>query len=111
MVVCLPVTAEGLIDPRWGKAQRVVVASVGGDGVGAWQEYEVGWDVLHDAGTEGSHHARIARFVLDHGVEAVVAGHMGPPMVNMLQRMGVKVTLEAAGSARAAATLAVGRAG
>ena len=102
MVVCVPVTAEGLIDPRWGRADRVAIAEVTADGIGTWQEHEVGWDALHDAGTEGSHHARVARFVKEHHVDAVLANHMGPPMVHMLERMGVKVWLGAMGNAREA---------
>jgi predicted Fe-Mo cluster-binding NifX family protein len=108
MVVCLPVMADGSIDPRWGRAQRIAVAQLTAEGIGNWTEFEVGWDTHHDDGTEGAHHARIARFLQDHSVEAVVAGHMGPPMVHMLDRMGVKVILEAAGSARLAAMKAAG---
>jgi predicted Fe-Mo cluster-binding NifX family protein len=103
MVICVPVTEEGLVDPRWGRADRVAIAEVAGDGIGAWQEYDVGWNALHDAGTEGSHHARVARFLQDHHVEAVVANHMGTPMVHMLEKMGVKVWLGARGNARNAA--------
>jgi predicted Fe-Mo cluster-binding NifX family protein len=107
MVVCVPVTTEGLIDPRWGRAGRVAVTEVTSDRIGAWQEYDVGWNALHDAGTEGSHHARVARFLLEHHVEAVVANHMGPPMVHMLERMGVRVCLGAMGDAREAAVAAI----
>ncbi len=102
MLVCVPVTAEGLIDPRWGRADRVAITEVTEDGIGTWREYEVGWNALHDAGTEGSHHARVARFVKEHHVDAVLANHMGPPMVHMLERMGVKVLLGAMGDAREA---------
>src|SRR5665648_1289190 len=42
-----------------------------------WQEFDVGWDDLHDEGTEGAHHARVARFLIDHHVDVVVAEHMG----------------------------------
>ena len=73
MLVCVPVTAEGLIDPRWGRADRVAITEVTEDGIGTWREYEVGWNALHDAGTEGSHHARVARFLKEHHVEAVLA--------------------------------------
>lgn len=103
MVVCVPVTTEGRIDPRWGRADRVAITEVTGDGIEAWREYQVGWNALHDAGTEGSHHARVARFLKEHRVEAVMANHMGPPMVHMLERMGVKVLLGAMGDAREAA--------
>ncbi len=106
MVVCVPVTTEGLVDPRWGRAGRVAISEVTGDGIGSWHEYDVGWDALHDAGTEGSHHARVARFLQDHHVEAVVANHMGMPMVHMLEKMGVKVWLGATGGARDAVVTA-----
>ncbi len=107
MVVCVPVTADGLIDPRWGRADRVAIAEVTGGGIANWQESDVGWSTLHDAGTEGSHHARVARFLQDHHVEAVVANHMGMPMVHMLERMGLKLRLGAMGDAREAAIAAI----
>jgi predicted Fe-Mo cluster-binding NifX family protein len=102
MVVCVPVTTDGLIDPAWGRADRVAITEVTGDGIGAWQEYDVGWHTLHDEGSEGSHHARVARFLKEHHVEAIVANHMGMPMVHMLERMGVKICLGAKGNAREA---------
>ena len=101
--MCIPVAGDGSIDPRWGRAARVAVATLAGGGVDRWEEFEVGWDRLHDSGGEGEHHARIARFLREHGVERVVAGHMGPPMQHMLGRMGVEVVLGASGPAREAA--------
>ena len=86
--VCVPVAVDGLLDPRWGRADRVAVATVSQKGIDDWKEFDVGWGNLHDAGTEGSHHARVARFLLDHGVEAVVAHHMGAGMTHMLEQMG-----------------------
>jgi predicted Fe-Mo cluster-binding NifX family protein len=108
MIVCLPVTVEGQIDPRWGRANRVAVADVRDGAVLDWREDEVQWGELHDAGTEGSHHARVARFLLDHHVETVAADHMGQDMHRMLQKMGLAVRLGAAGDARAAAIAAAG---
>lgn len=107
MVVCVPVTTEGLIDPRWGRAERVAITQTTGDAIVAWQEHDVGWNALHDAGGEGSHHARVARFLQEHHVEAIVANHMGMPMVHMLERMGVSVWLGAIGDARAAVVKAI----
>jgi hypothetical protein len=60
MIVCVPVTVDGLVAPRWGRARRVAVAVVDGDRIIDWREAEVAWDVLHDEGTEGAHHARVA---------------------------------------------------
>ena len=105
MRVCVPVTTDGRIDPSWGRADRVAITEVTGEGIGTWQEYEVGWNAAHDAGTEGSHHARVARFLKENHVDVVLANHMGPPMVHMLGRMGVKVWLGAIGNARDAAIL------
>jgi predicted Fe-Mo cluster-binding NifX family protein len=102
MIVCVPVMADGLVDPRWGRADRVALATVSDAAIDSWEESDVGWDALHDSGPEGAHHARIARFLRGHEVEVVVAGHMGRPMENMLRKMGIEVQLGAAGNAREA---------
>jgi len=108
-IVCVPVRTDGQLDPRWGRAARVAVVRVEAGAISGWEEFEVGWDALHDVGTEGGHHARIARFLLEHGIQAVVAGHMGPPMQQMLERMQLGVHLDASGDAREAVLRAVGR--
>lgn len=102
MIVCIPVTREGAVDPRWGRADRVAVARVSAGTIDTWQEFDVGWDLQHDSGTEPSHHARVAHFLKDHAVEVVAANHMGPPMEHMLGKMGIRVHLGVAGNARAA---------
>jgi predicted Fe-Mo cluster-binding NifX family protein len=90
MIIAVPVTPDGQVDPRWGRAARVAVARVDEGRIVAWDE--------------GGHHARVARFVVDQGITTVVANHMGPPMVQMLGRMGIEVRLGAAGSARLVVT-------
>jgi predicted Fe-Mo cluster-binding NifX family protein len=102
MRVCIPVSPNGQVDPRWGRAQRVAVADVNGDTIAGWEEFDVGWDGSHDAGGEGQHHARVARFLQEHRVERVVADHMGPGMAQMLEKMGIAVRLGAGGDARSA---------
>ena len=102
MRVCVPVTVDGQVGPRWGRADRVAVAEVVAGQINSWQEIDVGWDASHDAGTEGSHHARVVTFLRENHVQAVVAGHMGMPMQNTLAKMGLRVILSAAGDARAA---------
>ena len=102
MIVCVPVTVSGEVDPRWGRAARVAVARVEHGRITDWQEHAVAWDALHDVGTEGGHHARVATFLRDQGVEVVVAGHMGPPMVEMLGKMRILARLGAQGDARVA---------
>jgi len=108
MIMCAPVTKEGMIDPRWGRADWVAVADVVGGGIVSWQEVEVSWSRLHDEGAPGSHHARVVTFLREHQVEAVVANHIGPGMVRMLDTMGLPVFLGAAGDARAAVQAASG---
>lgn len=101
MIVCIPVAGDGSTAATWGRARRVAVATAAADGdIGGWQEFDVGWDTLHDEGTEGAHHARVARFLIDHRIEAVVAEHMGPGMTRMLTTMGIQVVLAAHGDAR-----------
>ena len=102
MIVCVPVTPDGDVDPRWGRAARVAIATVDAGRITAWDEHAVAWDVLHDVGTAGGHHARVAAFLKDHGVEVVVAGHMGPRMAQMLAKMRILARTGAQGDARAA---------
>ncbi len=108
-IVCVPVATDGSIDPRWGRADRVAIAEVGDRGIEKWQEHEVGWGRLHDAGPEGQHHARVATFLREEKVRAVVAHHMGGGMEQMLTRMGIDMHLGASGNAKDAVTRALGR--
>jgi predicted Fe-Mo cluster-binding NifX family protein len=100
MVVCVPVTHDGQVDPRWGRASRVAVAEVTAGAITAWQEIDVGWDDLHDAAPHGGHHGRVAGFLHDHRVTVVVAHHMGEPMKRMLDQLSIEVRLESIGDAR-----------
>lgn len=115
-ILAIPVTGEGRVDPRWGRAHRVAVVRVAlprGSGPGRieqWRDLEVGWDVAHDAGTHGSHHARVARFLLDNHVSAILVNHVGPPMARMLTTMGIQMVGVAGGDARAAVERAIGAA-
>lgn len=102
MIVCVPLDSTGTVDPRWGRAARVALATVERDAINDWREVAVAWDSLHDAGTEGAHHARVARFLRDEGVDVVLAHHMGAGMSRMLATMGITVQLNVAGDARLA---------
>jgi predicted Fe-Mo cluster-binding NifX family protein len=106
MVICVPVTPDGMVDGSFGRAARIAVFRVEDGTIVSAEEHAVGWDVLHDEGPHGSHHGRIVRFLMDHGVEAVVADFVGPPMVNTMGKMGIRVWLGASGDARAAAIAA-----
>ncbi|NHI19378.1 hypothetical protein H9L10_12805 [Phycicoccus endophyticus] len=109
VLVCLPVGPGRTVGHSWGKAERVALASVRDGAVLTWDERDVGWDRSHDAGTHGSHHARIVRFLREHAVEAVAASHMGPPMEHTLERLGVAVLLGVDGDGEAAAVSAAAR--
>lgn len=100
MHIAVPVTTDGAVDHSWGRAPRVAVADVQDGAVVGWQEFDVEWDRLHDVGTEGGHHARVARFLQENGVTRVAVDHMGPGMTEMLRRMGIFVVLGASGDAR-----------
>jgi len=104
--VCVPVTADGQVDPRWGRADRVAVVEVADGEIRDWQEFTVGWGTLHDQRPEGAHHARVARFLRDNGVQAIAAGHVGPGMRRMLGSMAIRVVTGLGGDARSAACAA-----
>lgn len=108
MIVCVPVDGVGAMDPRWGRAPRVALATVEDGSITDWQEVAVAWDSLHDAGSEAAHHARVARFLRERHVDVVVAHHMGGGMSRMLETMNVTVRLGAAGDARRAVQSAIG---
>jgi hypothetical protein len=38
MILCVPVTSTGEVDPRWGRAGRVAVAEVVGGALRTWDE-------------------------------------------------------------------------
>ncbi len=107
MILCIPVTSDGLTAPGWGRSHRVAVANTSDGAITDWQEINVGWDVLHDEGTEGAHHARVARFLIDHHIDVVVAEHMGSGMTRMLTTMGIRTSLGAHGDAKAAVLTAL----
>jgi predicted Fe-Mo cluster-binding NifX family protein len=102
MIVCVPVTSDGQVDHRWGRAEWIAVANIVNGEVESWQEIEVSWDRLHDEGTSAQHHARVARFLRQNHVEGVVAHHVGDGMVRMLDTMKLPLFLEATGDARIA---------
>jgi predicted Fe-Mo cluster-binding NifX family protein len=101
------VTADGQVDPRWGRADRVAIADVTGGQIRGWQEFAVAWGILHDQGTEGAHHARIARFLRDNQVQAIAAHHVGPGMERMLGSMDIRLVTGVSGDARKAALTAL----
>lgn len=104
MIIAMPVTADEQVGGGWGRAHEVAVATVEESGtVSGWEVFPVQWDVWHDQGGEGQHHARIAQFLMDHQVQAVLTGHMGPGMAHMLDKMHIRVLQNVSGAARDAA--------
>ena len=102
MILCVPVTDEGDVDPRWGRARRIAVARVVDGEVDDWREIDVSWDRLHDEGTPARHHARVARFLKENAVDRVVAHHVGDGMLRMVGAMRLSLVLDATGDARTA---------
>ena len=107
MILMTPVTEDGRTDARFGRAHFVAVAEVNNGVLGRWDVHEVDWDGLHDAGTHGSHHARVISFLREQGVEAVVAPHMGEGMARMLDSAGLPVLPASPGDAKASVLAAV----
>jgi len=104
MNICVPITPDGNVAERWGRADRVAVAEVSDGVIRAWHEVDVDWGTEHDAATEGAHHARIARFLRDNTIQAVAVQHVGPGMQRMLDTMGIRVSARHSGAARDAVT-------
>jgi len=102
--ITLAINLDGdQVGAGWGRARRVAIAVIANARIVSWEEHDVRWDLSHDAQQEGRHHADIVTFLRDHGVQVVVTGHMGPPMANTLQRLGVIPLINASGDARSAA--------
>jgi len=119
MIIAVNVAGD-LVGTGLGRAHTMAVAEVAADDIVSWEEFEVRWDLSHDGlsggiptgqvpPSHGSHHARIVSFLRQHQVEAVVTGHVGPPMAHTLDLMGIAVLTGAAGEARAAAIQAAAR--
>ena len=89
MRVTIPVTADGGIEVRFGRAPLMAVATVSDGEITDWTVEAVQWDVLHDEGAHGTHHARIVRFMRDNQIERVGFAHMGPPMIQTLFKLGL----------------------
>ncbi|MHA6512942.1 NifB/NifX family molybdenum-iron cluster-binding protein [Tessaracoccus sp. Z1128] len=100
MIASTPVNDEGQSGHAWGRARWVGVADVRDAVIVAWSVHEVRWDESHDAGTHGSHHARVVTFLREQGVEAVVVDHMGEGMARMMRTMGIHVLPASPGDAQ-----------
>ena len=108
MIIAAAVEPDGSVGHSWGKAKSVVVATVEAGRVEDWRPYEVAWDLLHDEGAPGAHHARVVTFLRTHGVQMVLVDHVGDGMRRMLTTMGVDLRERIHGDARAAMRAAAG---
>lgn len=108
MIVCTTLGPDGVVGGGLGRASHVALASVDDGQVTSWDEIEVGWDRLHGEGSEGSHHARIVKFLREHDVNVVVAKGIGEGMQRVLGSMGIQMALGLQGDARQAVTQAAG---
>ncbi|MCL2735307.1 MAG: NifB/NifX family molybdenum-iron cluster-binding protein [Propionibacteriaceae bacterium] len=125
MIIAVNIVGN-LVGGGLGRAHSIAVASIDDATISSWEEFEVRWDLSHDMPADpvvaisekgdapagcghGSHHARIVRFMKEHQVEAVVTGHIGPPMAHTLDLMGITVVTQATGGARQAAMDAAAR--
>ena len=102
----MTLSPQGTVTGGLGRAQLVAVAHVRDGVVEQWAEHHVGWGDLHGTGPEGTHHARIVRFVREHGVECVVTSGLGEGMRTTMAKLGVTVRTDLTGDARDAALVA-----
>jgi predicted Fe-Mo cluster-binding NifX family protein len=110
VIVAVTVTPEGRVGGGLGRAQTVALADVREATVAHWTEVPVGWGDLHGSGPEGTHHARIVRFLVENEVAVVVTSGLGEGMRRTLDKLRVAVRTDLAGDARAAALAAVAEA-
>lgn len=113
MIVATPVDQFGNTMHSWGRAHWIATGDVRDSDAGEpqvfdWQVHEVAWDQGHDAGTHGSHHATIVRFLRDQGIQAIVVDHVGEGMQRMLTSMGIPMLPASPGDARASVAAAAG---
>ena len=106
MIVGVTTTPQGTVGGGLGRAQTMAVADVRDGVIASWAEVHVGWGDLHGTGPEGTHHARIVRFVREHALERVVTSGLGDSMRTTMGKLGVVVRTDLRGDARDAAVTA-----
>ena len=89
--VCVPITADGQVDPRWGTSQPRRGRRRGRlrDPRLAGVHRQLGNAAR--SGTEGAHHARVAQFLRDNQVQVIAVHHVGPGMQRMLSSMAIRL--------------------
>jgi predicted Fe-Mo cluster-binding NifX family protein len=107
MRLATPVDATGHSGHAWGKAHWVAVADVADGTISDWQVHEVAWDVSHDSGTHGSHHALVVTFLREQRIDAIVVDHVGEGMRRMLATMNIPMLPASPGDAKESVLAAV----
>lgn len=102
MTIAIPVTADGAVFSRLGKAPIIATCDMRDGEISGWTEHAVGWDQTYGVDVMGAHHARVMRFVQDHEVTTVVAADVCDNMRRSLAAKGVTVHSDQSGDARAA---------
>jgi predicted Fe-Mo cluster-binding NifX family protein len=100
MIAAVSITPDGQVAPGWGRARRIVTATVRDGVIADWQELDVAWDVLHDEGTEGAHHARVVRFLRENHVDTVITGRLGAGMARTIEAMNIRLLQGQVGDVR-----------
>lgn len=100
--LCAPLAEDGTINGRWCQSNRVAVADVREARITAWQEFDVGWERLHDEGPHEAHHDRMAAFLRDRGVNVIVVDHIGTCLRATLLKLDIAVHPGARGPADSA---------
>lgn len=107
MKIATPVDTAGHFAHAWGHAHWIAVADVTEGAITDWEVHEVDWDDLHDAGTHGSHHARIVTFLKEQQIQAIVVDHVGEGMRRILATMSIPMLPATPGDAKESVLSAV----
>ena len=70
--VVVPITDEGMVDGRWGRAERVAVAEVNNGTINNWCEFDVAWEPIAVVFTN-SEAANSEHLVTDAQIEEAVS--------------------------------------
>jgi len=90
MKIAMPYN-QGRVNEHFGTSHEFVVFDIENGKINGKQ-------IISSAGRQHNHGGLADLFTLE-GVEVVIAGGMGPPMVNALQSVGLKVITGASGDA------------
>jgi predicted Fe-Mo cluster-binding NifX family protein len=100
MKVAIPTRGQDLsseVEPRFGRCPRFLIVD------SRTLEFETVENTAASMGGGAGMHA--AQLVVDQGVEAVIAGEVGPKAYDVLEAAGVRVMARVTGSAREALDL------